>query len=379
VAGGNLTFPQQVVLDATGSGQAKLQAGSFAPAQAWCAVNCIVDVSGSPSCTITADGVILDQAGGPQPQLGPVIFSAQQVVLVTVTGGMPGSQVVIHVSGVWDDLLQNVQGAIATLSGGTIGAQQIVGTPFLESNAQAIAPSATYTSAVYPMLGYTGVLVQSIVTLGSLTAMPTVTLQWLDNATPPNVIYQSNWQTQKIIDTVQAWGQNMQIVIANNDAAHTCNVATTLVPISSLPPQKAAALTYKATALNELLGIHNQSCALGSSLYATTAAGLGWSGPATLYVNPNNVAGWPGDGNTQTPPMEAFPDYFFQLAYAPAWSGAGPYTPVGTKKILVEFTHYCPIAVCEVDLIDQPLMMQFTNNANQNAVTPDLSVVAGYR
>ena len=144
--GGNLTFAVGGNADATGTISLKIQAGSYAPPHAWCKVNCIVDASGSPSCQIIADTVTLDQAGGPQPQLGPAVFQAQQVVTVLVTGATPLSLVVVHVSGGWDTELNNLA-AIATLSGGTIGAQQIIGTPFLEAAPVAVAPSATYTSA----------------------------------------------------------------------------------------------------------------------------------------------------------------------------------------------------------------------------------------
>jgi hypothetical protein len=331
-------------------------------------LNAIVDATGSLSANVTADSVILDQAGGPQPQLGPFIFSAQQNVYVNLSGGQPGSQVVVHCNGVWDDSYDNAVNSIATLSGGTIGAQQIVGTAFQQSQTTNVNAGATYTSPIYPMLGYSAVLMQYIVTLGSLTVLPTVTLQWLDGATPPNVIYQSNWQSQKIIDTIASWGPNMQLTVLNNDNTHPLAIQMTLVPVAATPFPKAASLTYRQTALNEILSIHNQACTSGNSLYATTAAGLGWSGPATLYVNPNFVRG-AGEWN---------PDYAFQLACAPAWSGSGPYTAIGAKKILVNYPTLCPIAVEQIDLIDQPLMMSFTNNGVVT-VTPDLSVTAGYR
>jgi hypothetical protein len=361
VAGGRLTFATSAVADTGGNATLKLQYGSNAPPGSWAKVNVVLDVSGSPSAIVVADGITLDSAGGPQPQLGPIVFTANQNVSIIVTGCQPSSQVVAHVNGAWDTDVNQLQ-SIGPLSGGTIGAQQLVGTPFQENQALSIAPGATYTSPVYPMLGYSAIFVQYIVTVGALTSMPTVQVQWLDTSTPPINLFQSNWQAQKIIDVVAAWGQQMQILVTNNDGSHTCNMAMTLVPVATPPARKADALTYKTTALNELVSIRNTVCAATATITATTPAGLGWSGPATVYLDcgVTSVSGSP--------------------SVAPCnFDASISYGPQGTGKTLWHAPVFCPnILGMPIDLPDQPLTLSFTNWA-QGSVTPAFAVMAGYR
>lgn len=353
-ASGILTFATSAVADTSGTATLKVQLGSNAPPGSWAKLNVIVDATGSPSCQLVADTVTLDQAGGPQPQLGPAVFAAGQNVTVVVTGAQPSTTIVAHCSGVWAASLADLQ-AVSTPSGGTIGAQQIVGTPFLENAALTVGSGGTVTTATYPMLGYTGVLVQFIA--AGVSTMPTVTLQWLDTSVPPVQLYQSNWQAQKVIDWVQAWGQQMRVAVQNNDSS-TLSLSLMLVPLSAPPGRKADILTYKATALNELVSIRGTPCTSGATIQATTPAGLGYSGPATVYLD----TGWTrASGDT--------PDYAAEIAYG----------PTGTGKILWEAPQLCPnILGMPVDLPDQPLTLFFTNNAVATVV-PSFAVEAAYR
>lgn len=358
--GGPLTFAISAVADAGGNATLKVQFGSYAPPQAWAKVNIILDVGGSPSAQLIADTVVLDQAGGPQPQLGPAVFMANQNVTVVVTGAQPLSNVVAHVNGAWDQVLSNLD-SITTLSGGTIGAQQIVGTPFLDNKAVQLAGSGVFTSAVFPMLGYSSVFIQFIVTVGSLNSMPTVQLQWLDNSVPPLALFQSNYQSQKEIDVVAAWGQQMQVIITNTDASHTLNMTVTLVPVAVPPARKADALTYKQTATNEIVGIHNTAVAHNSSTSATTAQGLGWSGPATIYLD----TGWTSAGGFGHPP-----NFGLQVTYGPQ----------GTGRTLFSMLQFCPnIVGVPIDLPNQPVTITFFNNDNAVSTTPNAGILAGYR
>lgn len=355
MSSGILTFATSAVADTSGTASLKVQLGSNVPAPAWAKVNVIVDTPGSPSCALLADSIILDQAGGPQPQLGPAVFAAGQNVTVLVTGAQPSQTIVAHVSGVWSTSLADLQ-AVATPSGGTIGAQQIIGTPFMENQAITVGNSATVTTPIYPMLGYTGVLVQFIAS--GVSTMPTVTLQWLDNSVPPVQLYQSNWQAQKIIDWVHAWGQQMRVSILNNDTS-TLTLTLMLVPLAVPPGRKADVLTYKQTALNELVAIRGQACGAGATVTATTPAGLGYDGPATAFLDTGyTVAG--GDP-------------------APNYAASISYGPTGTGKTLVNVPAWCPNWLgIPLDLPDQPLTLSFTNNGSVS-VTPSFSVEAGYR
>ena len=355
---GILTYATSAVADSSGTASLKVQLGSNVPGGAWAKANIILDVSGSCSAVLLADTVTLDQAGGPQPQLGPVVFAANQNVTILVTGAQPLSQIVAHVSGVWSSSLADLQ-AIGTLSGGTIGAQQIVGTPFLENAVITVPNSGTVNTAIYPMLGYTGVLVQFIA--AGVSTMPTVTIQWLDSSTPPVQLYQSNWQAQKIIDWVQAWGQQMRVNVVNNDTS-TLSLTMMLVPLAVPPGRKGDILTYKATALNELVSIRNTVCNVGSTITATTPAGLGYDGPGMVYLDCGvfEVNGAPSVTN---------PNYDVAIFYG----------PTGTGKTLWHQPILCPnILGMQVDLPDQPLTLSFTNWSDQN-VTPSFSVEAAYR
>lgn len=349
---GPLTYASSAVADTAGSATLKLQYGSNVPGGAWAKVNVVLDVQGSPSAVLLADTVTLAVAGGPQPVLGPVVIAANQNLSVVVTGAQPSSTIVAHVSGMWSTSPEALN-AVAPLGNGSIGAQQIVGTPFMEAQTVVVAGGGTYTGPVYPMLGYTGVLVQFIAS--GVSTMPTVTVQWLDASTPAVQLFQSNWQAQKIIDWVQAWGQQMQLQVLNNDAS-PLSIALTLVPLAVPPGRKADILTYKGTALNELVSIRGTPCGAGNTVTATTAAGLGYGGPATVFLS---------TGYTSDPA----PNYSAQIAYG----------PTGTGKVLWRASQWCPeILGMEIDLPDQPLTLSFTNNGTLG-VTPAFSVVAGSR
>ena len=355
-ASGPLTFATSAVADNTGSATLKLQFGSNVPGGAWGKVNVIVDVTGSASCQLVADTITLDQAGGPQPQLGPVLFTANQNVSVIVTGAQPGSQVVAHASGVWATDPSMLQ-AVGPLSGGSIGAQQLIGTPFQENQVNTVAPSGTYTSPIYPMLGYSAILVQFIA--AGVSVEPTVTLQWLDTSTPPVQLYQSNWQSQKEIDLVQAWGQQLRVVVQNNDTS-TLSLTLMIVPIAATPSHKAAILTYKQTATNELLGMHNTAIAnSGGSATVSTAAGLGYAGPAAIWLDWGVAFAASANAN-------------FGLAIT--------YGPLGTSRTLIELNEYCPNMVgLQVDLPNQPMQATLTNNSDLASVTPSFGILAAYR
>jgi hypothetical protein len=353
VPSGPLTYASSSVSDAAGTALLKLQYGSNIPGGAWAKVNVVLDVQGSPSATLVADTITLAVAGGPQPVLGPVLVAANQNLSVQVTGAQPNTTIVAHVSGLWSTSMAELH-AVTSLGNGSIGAQQIVGTPFLEASSIAVAGGGTYTSSIFPMLGYAGVLVQFIAS--GVSTMPTVVVQWLDSSTPPNQLFQSNWQAQKIIDWVQAWGQQLQVQVTNNDAS-PLSIALTVVPLAVPPGRKADSLTYKQTALNEIVSIRGVACGVGNTIQATTAAGLGWGGPATVFLSTN----WPTS--------DLAPNYLSEIAYG----------PTGTGKVLWRAGAWAPeILGMPIDLPDQPITLLFTNNGTQ-AVTPAFSVVAGYR